>query len=275
MTISPGVRRPGRTAADSRVPTRGRPGAHRHEPARQPGRRGIHRRRFLRVDCGGVRARAGHVWVVVRDVGPAGGRIQSLEWDAAESCLQVNGCLKLVLERPQAACHVLPPDGRFDSPMALLEYDVDIPKGGVWRLALRAEHGFAERAFPCSTPSPHRALSVRDGMARCAAQWESALPARVFAPDMRIARTWEQCGIPFACGHGERPAADRRGKLPGFLDARRRHDPPGDRYHRSARSGAARGRLLGADVLRRRFRSRIGCARPGHLGARCTRVPRA
>jgi hypothetical protein len=71
-----------------------------------------------------------------------------------------------------------------------------------------AEHGFEDRPFGGATPPrrPFAGESAEQAFARAQAEWVQALPARVFAPDPRIAAAWErsafhvlaamECGLP-------------------------------------------------------------------------------
>lgn len=122
------------------------------------------------------------VWVVVREMGPAGGPIGRLEWNAGR--LEIDGCV-LTPERPPAETHVA-------KDIALLGFDL---AAGQDTLAFRVAHGFPQRSTGAKMV-PH--MGICDGLdapaafARTADEWARALPARVFSPDPRVARGWEQ-----------------------------------------------------------------------------------
>ena len=137
------------------------------------------------------------VCLVVRDAGPAGGKIKSLDWEAAANTLVVNGSIRITVEKPPTEFRIMPADPEHDSPLAILRYDAAMNAREPFLLAFRAEHGFDERTFAAVVPKrrPHTGMKGTDGLAWCVGEWKTALPARVFAPDPRIARTWERCAF--------------------------------------------------------------------------------
>jgi hypothetical protein len=137
------------------------------------------------------------IYLVVRDAGPAGGKIKSLEWEPFVNTLVVNGSLRITVEQPVAECRIVPADAEHDSPVALIRFAAVVRPDEPFFLGFRAEHGFDERTFTAVIPKrrPYAGTKAADGLARCAEEWKTALPARVFAPDPRIARTWERCAF--------------------------------------------------------------------------------
>ena len=133
--------------------------------------------------------------LIVRDIGPAGGKITSIVWE--QNALIVNGDMRFEFESALARVDILPADDMFDSPAAFVFFEKE--------LLVRALHGYGKRAF--SAPLPFRPVyAVEEGFAVARKRWEESLPARVFAPDRRIAEMWEQsayhliaameCGLP-------------------------------------------------------------------------------
>ncbi len=133
--------------------------------------------------------------IVVKDVGPAGGKIGGLEWDADSRTLTVNGALRLVVEDVVDGCVIAPAEGQWDSPAAAVHMHVELAEGETHSVRFKTVHGFSDPPFSaelarCEPPS---ILSVRDGFAEAERRWQAALPAGVFAPDPRIALAWERC----------------------------------------------------------------------------------
>ena len=134
------------------------------------------------------------LFIAVRDEGPAGGKIGSMEWLAGENTLLVNGGLRLVMEETPDECRVYGADDRFDSPMCLLAYDLVMEAGAVRALSFKAEHGFAERFFARYVPlqKPFAGLTAAEGFRQSEADWDAAVPGRIFAPDTRVAAAYER-----------------------------------------------------------------------------------
>lgn len=133
--------------------------------------------------------------IVVKDVGPAGGRIAGIDWIAAESALVVNQSLRLECESPPGDVLLLPADERHDSPVAALAFAAEVTPDRPFRLGFRTVHGFAGRPMGNAVPAdrPHARLSSEAAIEQVASNWRSDLPARVFAPNERIATAWERC----------------------------------------------------------------------------------
>ena len=86
-------------------------------------------------------ATKGEVHIVVKDVGPAGARIDTLAWDTSAQRLLINGCIELLIESPRAFCAIVPADREFDSPMAVISWDVGLKAGESAEFAFRTVHG--------------------------------------------------------------------------------------------------------------------------------------
>ena len=129
--------------------------------------------------------------LVVRDVGPAGGQIAALDWSPDTATLAINGEAALHVEQPVDACTIAPADAQFDSPVAVLAWKLAPDSDGCCALSFSTRHGFAQHSFAPGDSAPP--APVADGFAAVAGDWSAALPARVFAPDPRIALTWERC----------------------------------------------------------------------------------
>ncbi len=132
--------------------------------------------------------------IVIKDTGPAGGKLRLLRWDKATSTLHVNTTLKLVIETPNVErWHVIVDEPADASPIAILSVDLSLPSHSGAELRFRTEHGFGDRAFGTIMPQrkPFTERSVEEGFALARLGWEQALPARVFAPDPRVAQVWE------------------------------------------------------------------------------------
>lgn len=142
------------------------------------------------------------VGIVVTEVGPAGGTLHGLAWDDATRTLTINRDLRLIVEG------AFPISVSFESDAAALELRGD-------QLAFRVQHGFADRPFGAelaALPQPSRPSSVADGFAVATAAWRDAVPARIFAPDARIAAAWQACAwhlqAAMECGHPRIGAVD-------------------------------------------------------------------
>jgi hypothetical protein len=154
---------------------------------------------FLSVELRAETPRRATVAVVVKEVGPAGGHISSIA--EADGGLRTNSGLRVrVLNRP---CRAV-----IDGAAGLLCWEVNLPAGAAVRLDVQAEHGFEDRPFGASVPRtrPFAAESAEQAFERAREDWARALPARVFAPDPRVAAVWErsafhvlaamECGLP-------------------------------------------------------------------------------
>jgi len=135
------------------------------------------------------------LYIVVKDVGPAGGVIRALEWDESKQTLRINKGIKLVVEQPVNKCRIILPEGSDDSPLALLHYQINLKANLPHRISFKTEHDFSDRPFAHSIFPIHfyTGISVEKGFRKCYAEWEQVLSARVFAPDERIPITWERC----------------------------------------------------------------------------------
>jgi hypothetical protein len=149
---------------------------------------------FCRVELTAETKTAGELSIVVRDIGPAGGKIDSMAWSGELRTLTLNQSLKIVVEDSPASCDIVEADGLHDSPMAVLRYPFDLPRGGTMALDFKAVHGFANRQFGGSLPNLHpwEDCSVAQGFDRCQSQWERAVPAKVFSPDGRLEQVWQR-----------------------------------------------------------------------------------
>ena len=138
-------------------------------------------------------ARSVTLAVAVTDRGPAGGYLQRLTWDAAKHTLHADGA-RIVIETPATAL-VLPPDARWDTPVGVAAVTVAVAPGHPACLRYRIHHGFANRLREDLAPRNGRRdhLHVQATFAAAATEWTSALPARIFAPDPRVALAWERC----------------------------------------------------------------------------------
>lgn len=136
----------------------------------------------------------GACYVAVRDIGPAGAKIDSLEWDAAAQALNVGGGPRIIAQSSPVSIEILPADDKFDSPMALLRYPFFLKPGDEFPLAFKAEHGFGSRAFASQIPRthPHSSLTVEKGFAWSCLDWQNQMPSRIFAPDPRLSQMWNR-----------------------------------------------------------------------------------
>jgi hypothetical protein len=136
----------------------------------------------------------GNCYIVVRDIGPAGAKITSLEWDEATQALRIGGGPRIVVEQAPLSVEIIPADAEFDSPLALLRYPFFLKAGETFTLAFKAEHGFGGRAFAQDIPlgHPYSDLTVEKGVLWSVLDWQNQLPSRVFAPDARIGQLWNR-----------------------------------------------------------------------------------
>jgi hypothetical protein len=132
--------------------------------------------------------------LVVRDIGPAGAKLESLDWDAGTLTLQVGGGPRIVVEDAPQAVVIVPADAEFDSPLALLRYPFTLVPGQTLTLSFKAEHGFAGQPFADQIPlqNPHNALTVEQGIMQSGLDWIGRGPGRLICPDSRLARVWER-----------------------------------------------------------------------------------
>ncbi|MFH1708277.1 MAG: hypothetical protein ABIF71_10230 [Planctomycetota bacterium] len=132
--------------------------------------------------------------IVVRGRGPAGGAIQTLAWDRAARQLTVNGAQTIAVEAPSLRCVLAPTPGPAD--MAVIHCRLHPAPGRPAVIRFKVEHGFGDGAFGRAIlrRRPFARTTVAAGFRRAAAVWRTELPARLFAPDPRIAAAWERCG---------------------------------------------------------------------------------
>lgn len=120
--------------------------------------------------------------LVIRDIGPAGGPITALAYDAVRNTLIVENGPTFHFETP-VRVELLPADAQHDSPCALVHFEDAV--------AVCVSHGYNGRAFPVPEQKG-LLLSVEEGFAAARKRWKEALPSRVYAPDARIETTWQQ-----------------------------------------------------------------------------------
>lgn len=131
------------------------------------------------------------VALAVTDVGPAGGKLRALAWDGAG--FTADGARIVVEELAEAL--VLPADARWDAPVGVAATTLTLRPGVPAVLRYRIHHGFAGRfwADRVQRSGRHDRLDSAAAFAQAADGWRQALPARVFAPDPRVALAWERC----------------------------------------------------------------------------------
>jgi len=147
---------------------------------------------YLRISIEGMPEEA---CLIVRDIGPAGGKIEDMAWESP--ALVINGTLRFEFESVPKRVDILPVDDTHDSPAAFVFFEN--------MLLVRVLHGYGKRAFPAPLPS-RPVYTVEEGFSVARKRWDESLPARVFAPDARVAAVWEQsayhliaameCGLP-------------------------------------------------------------------------------
>ena len=81
----------------------------------------------------------GICYLAVRDIGPAGAKLSSLEWEEATQTLRVGGGPRIVVEQAPASVEIWPADAEFDSPFALLRYPFFLNLRDTFSLAFKAE----------------------------------------------------------------------------------------------------------------------------------------
>lgn len=148
---------------------------------------------------------AGEIGVLVRDIGPAGGKISSLKWDESRHVLTIGDGPHLCLESAPHSIHIWRADELFDAPAALILW-TSSTRFAPFEIKFRVEHGFGNRALgSLAALPPHGPQDVEAGFERAIAAWKAELPARVNrvshdflkrdAPvqDARVARVWEMC----------------------------------------------------------------------------------
>ena len=142
--------------------------------------------------------------IVVKDVGPAGRKIERMDWDGGACALTVNSSAVIVFEQPPVEVDIAEPDEKFDSPLAIVTFEVTGPT----EIAFKCVHGFANTTVYKRDPiaSPPTNLSVAQGLSEVKGSWKRTLPARITCPDPRVVRAYEcsahhvlaamECGLP-------------------------------------------------------------------------------
>ena len=159
------------------------------------GREGTQGTDFCLVHLRAAQDDAAVLYIVIRDIGPAGAKIHSMAWNAETNELLINSGILLTLETA-CTCEILPADDMHDSPMAILRCPISLHGSATTDFAFKVLHSPAKQVFGHILPKPEPfAGSVRQGFEESQRAWERTLPAKVFAPDARIAQTWEQCAF--------------------------------------------------------------------------------
>lgn len=163
---------------------------------------------FCRVNLEAVCDIKANLYIVVRDIGPAGGKIKSLEWDETKSELLINQCKRLVISRKPSKCSILNANEEFDSPMAVIKYTLELKKDEVDQIEFKTIHSFKDRIFGENIQplGLYSELSVDKAFEMSLNEWQKAVPVKIFAPDKRIEKVWErsvfhilsamECGLP-------------------------------------------------------------------------------
>ncbi len=133
------------------------------------------------------------IGVAVTDYGPAGGKLASLSWDHAANAFIADGA-RIALESPAVAV-VLAADGQWDAPAGAAALAMTVQPGTPCVFRYRIHHRFAGRMWDDVVPRSgrHEARDVQGAFAAVAEDWRGQLPARIFAPDKRVALAWERC----------------------------------------------------------------------------------
>ncbi|HEX2950673.1 MAG TPA: hypothetical protein VHV83_14090, partial [Armatimonadota bacterium] len=146
--------------------------------------------------------------IVIRDCGPAGGKIDSLAWDESHQTMLINDSIRLHVENTPTAYQILPADTQHDSPVGIIMFQVALAAAESQQVAFTTRHGFTNRAFAAQLPPTHRhdGLTVKNAFKQSQLEWQHALPARIYAPDARVVQAWEasashilanmECGLP-------------------------------------------------------------------------------
>ena len=134
-------------------------------------------------------------FIVIKDIGPAGGKIKSLSWSKKENLLLINKALKLIPETPVNNCYIMQSKNESDSSMAIIESKFHLKKKQEAKLLFKTIHGFSDRHFTQYLPlnHPHDSLSVEKGFDLSIKNWEKELPARIISPDENLNQTWQRC----------------------------------------------------------------------------------
>ena len=132
------------------------------------------------------------LYIVVKDVGPAGGVIRALEWDESKQTLYVNKSIKLVVEQPVNECRIILHEGSDDSPLALLHYQINLKANLPHRISFKTEHDFSDRPFAHSI-SPvysYTGISIEEGFRKCYVEWEQILSVHGSDAPITFWRQW-------------------------------------------------------------------------------------
>ena len=141
------------------------------------------------------------VGVAITDRGPAGGKLTQLTWDGAANTFTADGA-RIVLESAAVAEVVSANDthdaltgAAHDAPAGAATVSLHLQPEVPGVLRYRLHHRFAGRLWDDVVPRSGR-HDTRDVVATFAAAahaWQTQLPARIFAPDPRVALAWERC----------------------------------------------------------------------------------
>jgi hypothetical protein len=150
---------------------------------------------------------SGSLYIAVKDVGPAGGKIASLEWEKGVNTLLINEGLKLVLEKKPDDYIILVDESKEIS-LALIKYDFCFKDNAEFILSFKTVHAFSTEPFTMEikTESMYKELTVEEGITKSKEEWDKSFAAKIFSPDIRLEQLWErqifhilsamECGLP-------------------------------------------------------------------------------
>lgn len=143
---------------------------------------------FLRVGLSSGTAPA-IVHVVVRGEGPAGGPLRNLTQDRWTGAVSTDGGTRLTPGTELAGFQVrYTPDGDAIAILTLTEVNA----GQSWTGGMRVEHAFQTHPGGDLLPlkRPYADVTVDKGFLEARERWDSATPAKVYAPNPSVERSW-------------------------------------------------------------------------------------
>ena len=133
------------------------------------------------------------IYLVVKDIGPSGGKIHTLNWDKEQQCLTVNNSIVLLSETSPKSVELIEADDNYDSFMAVLMYEVSLGASKLAEILFRVAHGFKDTFFTEEIPRSKRydAITVSQGFQLACDEWEKSFPAKLMCGDTRLVAAWE------------------------------------------------------------------------------------
>lgn len=122
--------------------------------------------------------------IIISGAGPAGGIIKHI--DICDHDIIIQGGPVLQFETPVRP-ELYEPDENDPSAYAVIHFTSAV--------RFKVRHEFGPRMLDDASIQDRREYSVREAFEKGTEEWKRAVPAKIFCPDPRIGKVWEQCAF--------------------------------------------------------------------------------